>query len=157
MSNLVRTNGGTPPFLSSYYGVRYFNSILLTSDYVVTPVAKSVILSQIPLIFDVVVGDVVEINSAVSGVYLAYNDIGDTFKIKYFINSGTVTDTVTSTVIAGGDNSIEIAQGNLYTPILITQSGTINIQIDIMCFNNNQRTYSANRTGILAKVLRKIT
>lgn len=136
------------------YLIKSFHTQLLSANVSKTPSGNSVSLPELNLEIKVLQGDVLEVNSSLAADYAFYNDIGDVFNIEYKIGSGTTQNTITLGKIIGGDNNLETAAGNLYTPIQMNTSGTVTLSFSITTKTNSARTFLANHCGILAKLLR---
>ena len=139
---------------TSFYSILGFHDVQLVDDFTVTPTSTTYILLQLELTIPCLANDILEINTSIGANYLAYNDIGDNIAITYTIDAGAVTTTVPRAYIAGGDNSLEVAHGNLYTPLLVTTDGSVKLSVSLSLTNLSQRVFKSGNTGMLVKQLR---
>ena len=137
------------------YTIESYHNATLKKDTPIEPVGNKIAAFPLALSFDVLANDIIEVNSSLSADYVSYNHIGDTFSILYKIGSGEPEVTIPLGSIIGGNNNQETAAGSLYTPFLVTTTGTITITFDIATKVNNARTFLKSHCGILAKIVRK--
>lgn len=140
--------------LGSRYYIHSYYSRQLDSQINITPTNNTIIVNDISLtVPDVLIGDILEINTTIMCDYIAYNDIGDTFKI-YINIDGDRFPSIPIGNITGGDNNLETGYGNLYTPYLVTKAGTATIEVEIKTKSTRERVFIIGSSGILAKIVR---
>jgi hypothetical protein len=92
-------------------------------------------------------GDIVDVRVNISEQLGNYNYIGDA--IRLYITSPNLvgSPTMIETLIAGGDNTYEVAAASLSQMFTVTSNGTLTIGIEIRFADGSPRTFSSVRAG----------
>lgn len=139
--------------LASRYYIHSYYERQLQNQLNLTPSNNVIVLHEISLTVDVLQNDILEVNTTITCDYTAYNDIGDSFSM-FFNIGGNRYAAVPIGNITGGDNNLETAYGNLYTPFLVPDSGSCLIEAQITTRTSNQRAFIGGHSGMLAKIVR---
>jgi hypothetical protein len=93
-------------------------------------------------------GDIIDVRVQISEQFSNYNDMGDV--IRLYVNTPSLigSPTMIETLIAGGDNTFEVAAASLNQLFTVTGDGSLTIGIQVQYSDNSQRTYSTNRSGL---------
>ena len=92
-------------------------------------------------------GDIVDVRVHISEDFSRYNDIGDVIRLDVNTPSLINSPTMIETLIAGGDNTFEVASASLNQLFTVTGDGPLTIGIQVKYSDNSPRTYSTNRSG----------
>jgi hypothetical protein len=93
-------------------------------------------------------GDIVDVRVHISEDFSRYNDIGDVIRLDINNPSLIGSPTMIETLIAGGDNTFEVAAASLNQLFTVTGNGLLTIGIQVKYSDNSSRTYSTNRSGL---------
>ncbi|AUC84531.1 hypothetical protein CW731_04100 [Polaribacter sp. ALD11] len=96
-------------------------------------------------------GDIIDVRVNISEEFnvgvLTYDNIGDLLSIYATLNGNSILSQPT-TIISGGDNSFEIAEGFLSRVFPISANGTLNIDIQIKFKTTVERNFSTDNSGV---------
>ncbi|WP_343330083.1 hypothetical protein [Polaribacter staleyi] len=94
-------------------------------------------------------GDIVDVRVQISEDFNdgTYYDMGDV--VRFYVTSPSLvgSPTMIETLLAGGDNTYEVAAASLSQMFTVTTNGTLTIGIEILYSDGSPRTFSTTQSG----------